>query len=365
MNYGKKIIVLLVLIVLVVGLAFGLTRYFNKTEPNVPVTTTTSALSTTEPTTLPTETTTESLDDLKEGIDTEKIKPNELGEIMVIVYHRLAEENTNYDRTVESFKADLKRLYDAGYRTISMEDYIHSSFDLPAGTTPILLTFDDGSISHFKAIKNEKGELMPDPDCVVGILDAFYEEYPDFGKHAIFYVNADAFQEPEYLEWKLSYLLDNGYELGNHTYGHNFLNKLTGKEIQEVIGSNEQLYHDINEQVKFTSFALPYGILPEGDDEVLAMEGEYKGVPYKHEIAFLVGWRPTWPLYIQGIERSGINRVQCGDAEFQLNWWLDVYEEDGSKRFISDGVFEIITIPAAWEEYLDKESVEEERLLVY
>ncbi len=364
MNYGKKIVVLLVLIVVVVGLAFFLTSHF-KNEGEQPVVTTTS-VATSDSTTLPTtETTTESLEDLKESIDTETIHPNELGEIMVLVYHRLAEENTEYDRTVESFKADLQRLYDEGYRTISMQDYINSTFDLPAGTTPILLTFDDGSISHFKVAKAADGQLKPDPNCVVGILDAFYKEHPDFGKHAIFYVNADAFQEPGYLEWKLSYLLENGYELGNHTYGHNFLNKLTGEEVQEVIGSNEQLYHGINEQVKFTSFALPYGIHPEGADEVLAMEGEYKGIPYKHEVAFLVGWRPTWPLYIEGIEKSGINRVQCGDAEFQLSWWLDVYAEDGSKRFISDGVKEIITIPEAWEQYLDKESVEEERVLVY
>ncbi len=367
MNYGKKRISIFLTVIVIIGILFGLTacgETENTTTTDVVITTQTSE-TTTESTTETTTPTTPSMESLKAEIDTEAIKPNELGEIMVVVYHRLEAENAEYDRTVESFKADLQRLYDMGFRTISMQDYINSNYNVPAGKTPIVLTFDDGSVSHFKVIKDENGKLKPDPDCVVGIMNEFCKKHPDFGRNAIFYVNADAFQEEEYMEWKIDYLLSNGYEVGNHTYGHNFLNKLSAEEVQEVIGSNEQFYKGINENISFNSFALPYGIHPVGGDESLAMDGEYKGIPYHHEIAFLVGWRPTWPLYIKGIERSGINRVQCGDMEFQLTWWLDVYEEEPEKRFISDGVSEIVTIPESWSEYLNIDMVDEERLLTY
>lgn len=342
---------------------------------SVEPTTTEPTTETTTTTTLQTETTTvssavtgvstEDLEQLKASIDVQKIKPNELGEVMVLMYHRLAEANTEYDRTVESFKADLERLYKMGFRSISMADYMNGTIDIPAGTTPIIFTFDDGDISHFKVVKDASGNLKPDPNCVVGILDAFREKYPDFGRHGIFYVNAGAFHEPEYLEWKLKYLLDNGYEVGNHTFGHENLSELDADGVEIAIGKNAKYYSTLHPNLHMDSLALPFGIHPQTNLISYAMKGNYDGYGYQNRVLLLVGWKPTYPIYLKGIDPEGIHRVQCGDMEMQLTWWLDNYEQDGSSRFISDGVKEIITIPESWAPDLNPEYKDLTKVYIY
>lgn len=338
------------------------------TEPTTEITTTTTALSTEETTLASTDATSVSakeLEELKSTIDVKTLKPNELGEVMVLMYHRLAEANTEYDRTIESFKADLERLYKMGFRSISMEDYMNSTIDIPAGTTPIIFTFDDGDISHFKVVKDANGNLKPDPNCVVGILDAFSEKYPDFGRHGIFYVNAGAFHEPEHLEWKLKYLLDNGYEVGNHTFGHENLSELDADGVEIAIGKNAKYYSQLHPDLYMNSLALPFGIHPQTNLISYAMKGEYDGYGYENRVLLLVGWKPTYPMYLKGIDPEGIHRVQCGDMDMQLTWWLDQYEADGSSRYISDGVKEIISIPESWAPDLNPEYKDLEKVYIY
>lgn len=43
--------------------------------------------------------------------DIKKIKPNEAGQVMVLMYHSLGDKEKDYVRTVENFKEDLRLLY--------------------------------------------------------------------------------------------------------------------------------------------------------------------------------------------------------------------------------------------------------------
>lgn len=366
MNYGKRLLIGLALIAVIISSWFVYAKWNSGKSGSIDITVPqTSETSSAPETTTTTVEQTDSLESLKAKIDTESIKPNELGEIMVLMYHRIGDEDLEYDRSVASFKKDLEILYEKGFRSVSMEDYMNSHFDIPAGTTPVVFTFDDGDISHFKVARNEKGELIPDPNCAVGILDAFYKEHPDFGRNAIFYLNAYAFGESEHLEWKLDYLLENGYEIGNHTFGHEALDSLDADGVQESIGKNLKYYRAINDKIDMTSIALPYGISPIDSLEEYGVRGEYQGQKYENKVMLLVGWRPTWPLYINGINPRGINRVQCGNMEFQMHWWLDAYSQNPEKWFISDGVPEIITIPRNLEGDFNSEHIDPERLNVY
>lgn len=370
MNYGKKLFTILAIVAVAVAAFFAI-RHFTGNDveidkPNPIEVTTPTATTTTTTTTEPTSTE-PTLDALKAQVlaDVDTVKPNEAGEVMILVYHKLGTEDLEYDRSVESFKRDLDTLYNMGFRSVSMEDYLNSTFDVPAGTTPVVITFDDGDISHFRAVKDSKGKLVPASDCAVGILNDFYEKHPDFGRNAIFFLNAYPFGEPDLVDWKIKYLLDNGYEIGNHSFGHEFLNKLTAAEIQEALGRNNKYYLGIDERVKMNVLALPYGIPPEEGLEEYSARGEFDGVPYEHVVQLLVGWRPTWPLYIEGIDPTGINRVQCGTMEHQLQWWLDFYAEEPANRFISDGVPEIITVPEEDLRWIDQSTIDPERLLSY
>ncbi|MDO4754697.1 MAG: polysaccharide deacetylase family protein, partial [Bacillota bacterium] len=305
------------------------------------------------------------MEDLKRGIDTKKIKPNELGEVLIILYHHIGGEDSLYYRSVSSFRKDLQNLYDRGYRLVSVEDYIHSTYDIPAGTTPVILTFDDGSASHFKVIKDEKGNLLPDPHCAVGIIDAFYKQHPDFGRHAVFYINDGAFGEPQYLEWKLKYLHENGYEIGNHTLSHTALDTLNAEGIRFELGKNANLYSEVYPELKMTSVAYPYGNRPRKEHLAIALNGEYEGLQYEYKIGIIAGWCPVKPLYANATDLAGIYRVQGGINQYQLDWWLNLLDNEPERRFVSDGVSEVISIPKALETELDAGRVAPERLYLY
>lgn len=277
-----------------------------------------------------------------------KSKVNETGKVMIVMYHRLGDKNGSYLRKIDDFKSDLLRLYEEGYTLISMDDYINGTYHVPMGRTPIVLTFDDGHISNFRYLDDsDAGILQIDPECVVGIIDAFYEEHPEFGRHAIFYLNKDnPFGQPEYLSSKLSYLIENGYEVGNHTMHHLSLAELDAEGIQEAIGGNVNYYDSIEPGYHITSLALPFGIRPD-DDKLRAyiFNGIYDQVAYENKLALLVGWRPEKPLYLYESGPYTLNRVQSGDDEYQLSWWLDYFKAHPDERFYSDGDPDRVSIP--------------------
>lgn len=279
-------------------------------------------------------------------LDYEQLRPDESGEVMIIMYHNLSETNTIYSRTIESFKDDLQRLYDMGFSTVSMRDFINGNFNVEAGRTPVVLTFDDGHRSNFNYLESDDG-LLIDPDCVVGILDAFYEENPSFGRTAIFYLNAgNPFGQPKYIEQKLQYLFDHGYEIGNHAYNHENLTELDAEGIQRALGKNILHFNKLNQNLMMDSLALPYGKSPQSEAlKSYIIKGQYEGVEYQNHIVLRVGWKPYIPVYHVDFNESGVHRVQSGDAHMQLSWWLDEYEKNPHRRFISDGLENRISVP--------------------
>lgn len=299
-------------------------------------------------------------------VDYKTIKPNESGEIMIVMYHNLSERNSEYARTVESFKSDLQRLYDMGFTTIPMSAFINGSYDVPAGRTPVVLTFDDGHRTNFNYLEKE-GEIEVDPNCVVAILDDFYERNPEFGRSAVFYLNAgNPFGQPEYIEEKLQYLYDNGYEIGNHAYDHEDLSVLNAEGIQKALGRNVQHFNQINSQLQMASLALPYGKAPSSDLlRHYVVEGDYETVAYHNEIVLKVGWKPTRPIYSSGFDPSRVHRVQSGDGDMQLTWWLNQYEKTPEKRFISDGLANRVSVPNAFSESINMDKLGELELFLY
>jgi len=228
-----------------------------------------------------------------------------------------------------------------------MQSYIEGTFDVPIGRTPIVFTFDDGHESNFRFIETSNGYEI-DPECVVGILDAFFKEHPDFGRHAIFYLNKDnPFGQPKYLTEKLDYLLEHGYEIGNHTMHHKSLATLDRNGIEQAIGGNVGYFSSLDPAYTLTSMALPFGERP--SDETLRpflFDGTYQGQPYVNKLILLVGWRPEVPLYLFESGPYTLNRVQSGDGDYQLTYWLDYFMANQSQRFYSDGDPEKISVPS-------------------
>lgn len=308
--------------------------------------------------------------DLKDDIDL-SLEPNEAGDVMILMYHNIGEEEAEWTRTPDNLRKDLKILYDKGYRATSLKDYVNNNIDIEAGTTPVVLTFDDGNENNFRIILDEEGEKIIDPDSAVGILEKFKKDYPDFGTTATFFVfGNNPFRQKEYLEFKLSFLVENGYDIGNHTIDHRSVKNIDDKEtIQEVIGKQIKVIEDILPEYKLSTYALCYGERPSNENlEMYLEEGIYDGTSYKNVAILNVGWNPAPSPITSKFNPLSLPRIRASEMKVDnvgLYNWLEHFEKNPQKRYISDGVKEIITIPEFMADLIDLEKIGEKELYIY
>lgn len=309
-------------------------------------------------------------------VDLKAMKVNELGKIMVLMYHGIGEKEDVWVRTPENFRKDLKTLYDKGYRLIGMKDYIEGNINTPPGTTPVVLTFDDGLRGQFNVL-GEGDEFIVDPDSAVGILEDFNKEYPDFGLKATFYVfYPTPFRQEKWVERKFEYLVERGMEIGNHAYNHENLRlDMDTKEsrdaffVQEALGKNVKATNEILPDYVVDSLALPYGAGPK-DEEVYSyvIKGSFEGKEYHNKAVLLVGSNPAKPSYHKDTNMGRIPRVRASEMETEntgLYDWLEYFENHPEERYISDGDPNTISYPAELEEFLDMDRVEDKKAQPY
>ena len=304
-------------------------------------------------------------------IDLQQVKPNEVGQIMILMYHAIGEPEAEFRRTPENFRKDLQHLYDNGYRPISLKDYVAGNITTEAGFTPIVLTFDDGWQDNFNIIKKENGELVIDPDSAIGILENFNKNNPDFPLEATFFINDDPFEQEELLEYKLKYIVDKGLDIGNHTLTHiNFTSKEKNtikKEIADIVSMVKGYLPDY----EVNTLALPFGSRPKNKElEVYLKKGEFEGVSYKNSAILNVGWDPYKSPFDKNFNPLSIHRIRASDLQEYVKGvgmydWLKRFENGERIRFISDGDPKVVTIPEGYEEYINENKIDNKTVRSY
>lgn len=298
------------------------------------------------------------------------LKPNEAGQIMVLMYHNIGEEEAEWVRTVDNFKKDLKILYEKGYRPISLEDFVNNNIDVEAGFTPVIITFDDGNQNNFNVIE-EEGEKIVDPNCAVGILEEFNKEHPDFPLKATFFVfGPNPFRQEELLKYKLNYLVEKGFDVGNHTLGHNDMSKINdADEIQKVLGKQAAFLENYVPGYKVNTYALSYGARPK--DKTLypyLQKGEYEGKSYENIAVLNVGWDPSVSPIDKAFDPYAIHRIRASETKVDgvgMYDWLAVFDKNPERRYISDGSPDIVTVPKKFEDKVDTEKLNGKELYIY
>ena len=261
-------------------------------------------------------------------IDKEKLAHdgiNELGKIPIMMYHGIREKNSNstgtvggnvdkdgYNRTPEAFRNDLQLYYDSGYQMIRLKDYIDGNIDVEYGKSPIILTFDDGNEDNIKVTGiDEKGKIIIDKNSAVGILEEFKESHPDFNVTATFFVNGSLFNQPEYNEKIVKWLIENGYDIGNHTQNHLDIKKATGDQVQKEI---VYVYNELEKLIpgKYVKIiALPFGSPYSRDNEnyKYVLSSSYDGKSYETEAALRVGWEPEVSCYDKDFDKTFFKKM--------------------------------------------------------
>jgi polysaccharide deacetylase len=278
----------------------------------------------------------------------EPLPPNEAGRVMILEYHKIDYPEERWTRTPENFRRDLETLYAGGYRLIGLGDLLDGRIAIPAGTTPVVLTFDDSSPGQFRYLE-ANGEPEIDPKSAIGILEAFTRERPDFGRAAVFFVLPAAdppnrlFNQPAYSGRKLQYLASRGYEIGNHTLWHANLGKYDETTVRAQIAGAQQWIQRLVPDYKIRALALPHGVYPK--DVSWALSGSAKGITYSYEAILRVSGGPAPSPFARAFDPVRLPRIQAIESE--LRHWLTRFERKPEERFVSDGDPTVVTVPAA------------------
>ena len=284
---------------------------------------------------------------------------NELGSVPIMMYHGIVDITNNdteyiggnvdrdgYNRTVEAFREDLEFYYREGYRMIRLDDYVDGIIGVEMGFSPIILTFDDGNENNFRVLGEENGELIIDPNCAVGVLEEFKKKYPDYGVTATFFVNASLFMQDKYNDKILNWLVNNGYDIGNHTMTHCDFRNIKSEKINEEVGGLYQTLESIIPGTYVSIVALPFGspYSRNHSNYEFILRGSYLNVDYKTKAALRVGWEAEVSCFDKEFDATYLKRIRAydnngKDYDIEMNFRLLK-----DKRYISDGDVSTIVV---------------------
>ena len=300
------------------------------------------------------------------------VKPYEVGQTMILMYHGIVESRNPddpYQRTREEFRNDLQALYDRGYRLLPLKDLVANNVTTAAGYTPVVITFDDGLASSF-SLEMRDGALAPVPGCGLDIMMEFTAENPDFGMAATFFINGDnnPFRGEGTLAERLQFLVEHGCDVGNHTYEHADLYTLTAAEIQAQMAKVDRMIREALPGSEPVGVSYPYGKRPESEAlRPLVLSGESEGWAYEYDFGLRVGQSggASTPNRV-GFDAPNLPRVRGSHGDVMDLWWmLEQYDEFPSRRYISDGDPNTIVVPREYEENVAKETLGEKELVLY
>ena len=274
------------------------------------------------------------------------LPPNELGGIPVVMHHMVRPDRIGeYDQTPGEFRAELELLWRKGYVPIGMSDLLAGRVDVGKGLTPVVMTFDDST--SFQLALDDDGKVKP--GTAVGIMLEFARDHPGFKPAGTFYVNRDPFaagsRAPQLLRW----LVDHGFELGNHTKDHIPLHELSDREVQRQLVEGARVIERAVPGYRIRSFALPLGMSPR--NAKLAERGSFGGRSYGPYGVALIGAHPAPSPFSRAFEPDAIPRIRTshadwnGEADFALSYWLRELDRQPALRFVSDGDPATVTIP--------------------
>ncbi|MGN6483043.1 MAG: polysaccharide deacetylase family protein [Thermomicrobiales bacterium] len=287
------------------------------------------------------------------------LQPNELGTVPVLMYHAFVTEPTTdeWTRTINSFRDDLQWLYDHDFHIVPMRDLLEDRISAPPGKHPVVLTFDDASARQFQFEQDAHGALVPTGDSAVGVMEAFFAEHPDFGHTAFFALlpyncfSYDAeFNTIDYCEQKLTWLAENGYEIGNHTWGHENLALANAAEVTAQIG---QTMDFIDERVSGDAnlsrvLVLPFGEMPDPTVDWWAWSAVYEGFTWNGEkieldaVVNVAGGPMTSPASAVW-NPLAVTRFNTEPQE--LAAWFDGFASGDVILYTSDGNPDTVVVP--------------------
>jgi peptidoglycan/xylan/chitin deacetylase (PgdA/CDA1 family) len=159
--------------------------------------------------------------------------------VPILMYHHLREPQgfsgakKDLSCPPKVFIDHLNYLKSKGYNVVTFKDVADGN----EGLKPIILTFDDGTYTHWWA----------------------YQELKKRNLKGVFFVSVNAIDTRNYLKkWQLDLMVNDGMEIGSHSFSHPDLRTLSfGQLTHEIYESKIKLESMF--QTKVIAFAYPFG----------------------------------------------------------------------------------------------------------
>jgi peptidoglycan/xylan/chitin deacetylase (PgdA/CDA1 family) len=273
------------------------------------------------------------------------VEANEMGQVLVLMYHLIGYDDSEYNRTPEQFREDIAELTAAGYYPVNVCDLASGDIDVPAGKSPVVITFDDSSGGQYRI--DSDGQL--DPDCAVAIMQEAVRQ-GDWASRATFFplLEVDApdhvlFGQPEFQRQKLQQLVSWGYEVGSHTISHLNLQKASVSEAKKQLFMSQQMLEDlVGDGYEVTSLAAPFGAYP--SQASILKSGEYDGQPYSYQAALKATGGASFSPFSSDFRQYHIPRIQVSGTS--LRDALAAFARSPQLRYVSDGDPDTVSVPA-------------------
>lgn len=167
--------------------------------------------------------------------------------ITILTYHAIEPENSErlheggvfYNVTPETFRKQMCYLKENGYNVLTIEDFIKSETDHELPDKSILITFDDGHISHY--------------ETVLPILK-------EFGFTAVFFLVVNDIGKRYRINWEQAKSLKElGMDIGSHGMNHRVLKGSSYFKLISELKSSKIILEDTL-RMNILAFSIPRGI---------------------------------------------------------------------------------------------------------
>jgi hypothetical protein len=272
------------------------------------------------------------------------IGANEMGEVLVLVYHQISTETGESARSPDDLRDDLSRLRSENFYPVNLKDYVAGNIDVPAGKSPVVITFDGSSPGQYRI--QDDGTV--DPDSAAGILQKAAES-DDWASRATFFCLLDTvpkenelFGQSDRQSEKLKTLVSWGYEVGSNTVSGQDLSDASAETISEELArSQDELQNRIGGSYVVISLALPLGKYP-GSTNLLA-QGEYQDLTYEYTAVVGLGDTPALSPFSTDFDPLHIPRITATAEAIQAA--IDNFKEHPELRYVSDGDSTSVSAP--------------------
>jgi peptidoglycan/xylan/chitin deacetylase (PgdA/CDA1 family) len=175
----------------------------------------------------------------------------------ILLYHKFMTGGSHSTATtvrIPDFQMELEKLYEGGYTTVSLENWLAGDLRIQDGRRPLILTMDD-------AFYRNQIQLLPNNNPLnttgIGTAWEFSQAHPDFGFHwSIFSCLGDKpYGDSSDPNWQrklaevIVWCMENDAKIYNHTYMHSNLAQTDTNAIGSVLSANDTFLRNLLKMV--------------------------------------------------------------------------------------------------------------------